>query len=186
MVTLNPSEGSSVPRAMKGVYLVDRAMKTRLVNTLLPRDGSSNKQLWQELQHKTVLDGELVRERAGRWVYYAYDLVAIEGFSVIDKTLDKRLGYLHENVIRRVNKVAKELPDLVKGFDFPVVMKQFYELDQTERIFKEIIPKLPHENDGLIFTPIKRPYEPGTCFNLLKWKPADENTVDFSLGMEWM
>eukprot|EP00854_Cymbomonas_tetramitiformis_P011490 gene11490-13581_t len=40
---------------------------------------------------------------------------------------------------------------------------------------------LLHESDGLIFQPAKDPYTPFTCNELLKWKPADMNSVDFYL-----
>jgi len=46
-------------------------------------------------------------------------------------------------------------------------------------IFEKIIPKLKHENDGLIYTKDACPYYPGTCAEILKWKPKDMNTVDF-------
>lgn len=44
-----------------------------------------------------------------------------------------------------------------------------------------MIPSLPHENDGLIFTPVYAPYIKGTCKQLFKWKPAGLNSVDFRI-----
>ena len=44
--------------------------------------------------------------------------------------------------------------------------------------------KLQHENDGLIFTMDACPYYPGTCPEILKWKPLELNSIDFSLGEE--
>ena len=41
--------------------------------------------------------------------------------------------------------------------------------------------RLPHECDGLIFTPLNLPYIAGTCQDLLKWKDASMNTADFSV-----
>jgi mRNA guanylyltransferase len=38
---------------------------------------------------------------------------------------------------------------------------------------------LVHENDGLIFTVDKCPYYPGTCKEIIKWKPPHMNTIDF-------
>lgn len=40
---------------------------------------------------------------------------------------------------------------------------------------------LLHENDGLIFTVDACPYYPGTCDEIIKWKPPHMNTVDFEL-----
>lgn len=50
-------------------------------------------------------------------------------------------------------------------------------------IFDQVIPKLTHENDGLIFTPRADPYVSGTCHRMLKWKPASLNTVDFRVEL---
>ena len=44
-----------------------------------------------------------------------------------------------------------------------------------------ILPALPHGNDGLIFTPIDAPYKAGTDETLFKWKPPHLNSVDFEL-----
>ena len=52
------------------------------------------------------------------------------------------------------------------------------------RVFEKI-PFLKHGNDGLIFTPVKHPYVCGACENLLKWKPANKNTVDFKIQVNW-
>lgn len=44
----------------------------------------------------------------------------------------------------------------------------------------QVLPSLPHENDGLIFTPMDAPYTLGTDYRLLKWKvgvPCDPATA---------
>lgn len=41
--------------------------------------------------------------------------------------------------------------------------------------------KLMHENDGLIFTVDECPYYPGTCEQIWKWKPIEQNSIDFVL-----
>jgi len=58
-------------------------------------------------------------------------------------------------------------------------MKDMFNVQDAEAIFNKIHPKLKHENDGLIFTLNACPYYPGTCEEILKWKPKDLNTVDF-------
>ena len=51
--------------------------------------------------------------------------------------------------------------------------------------FDDPLRKLSHGNDGIIFTPAIDPYRPYTCHALLKWKPANMNSVDFRLMRKW-
>ena len=63
-------------------------------------------------------------------------------------------------------------------------MKDIFEVWECKNLFKLIDPKkelLMHENDGLIFTINAVPYYPGTCNEIIKWKPAHMNTIDFEL-----
>jgi len=53
----------------------------------------------------------------------------------------------------------------------------------TSFIYNNIIPKLDHGNDGIIYTMNDCPYYPGTCQQIIKWKPALVNSVDFSLKL---
>lgn len=62
-----------------------------------------------------------------------------------------------------------------------VYLKDFYNVDAVEFILKNVVHKLEHENDGIIFTFNQYPYTPGTCYEIIKWKPPSLNTVDFKL-----
>jgi hypothetical protein len=44
-----------------------------------------------------------------------------------------------------------------------IFMKEVFRAGDVRGICEKIIPKLPHENDGLIFTMDAYPYFPGTC-----------------------
>lgn len=63
-----------------------------------------------------------------------------------------------------------------------------------DMMFREILPRLAHGNDGLIFTSLNGEYICGTdphmyiptitvTYNRLKWKPDDENSIDFRLNL---
>lgn len=63
-------------------------------------------------------------------------------------------------------------------------MKDIFEVWECKNIFQLIDTKkdlLMHENDGLIFTIDAVPYFPGTCNEIIKWKPAHMNTIDFEI-----
>lgn len=72
-------------------------------------------------------------------------------------------------------------PDASREYPFNVDIKKMYKPYGIADILINEIPKLRHENDGLIFTPVADPYRAGTCERLLKWKPSELNTVDFKL-----
>jgi mRNA guanylyltransferase len=49
------------------------------------------------------------------------------------------------------------------------------------RVFDTMNGGLDHKSDGVIFTSSIAPYTHGTCDKMLKWKPSDENSVDFKI-----
>ena len=66
---------------------------------------------------------------------------------------------------------------------FSVRKKEFWRLDQAENLMNTFIPqKVLHEADGLILQPWagdRSHYIPNTCDEVLKWKFAHLNSVDF-------
>jgi hypothetical protein len=60
-------------------------------------------------------------------------------------------------------------------------MKEMFHVWDAGAIFKHILDKLQHENDGLIFTIKAAPYYPGSCEHIFKWKPMHLNTIDFNV-----
>lgn len=60
-----------------------------------------------------------------------------------------------------------------------------FEVWDTKSILKLIDSgTLRHENDGIIFTVDACPYYPGTCEEIVKWKPPVLNTIDFRI--KWL
>ncbi|KAF1831235.1 mRNA-capping enzyme subunit alpha [Decorospora gaudefroyi] len=138
----------------------------------------------------TILDGELVHdyypgEAAPRLNYYVFDCLAINEQNVTGRTLDKRLGRLHDWVIKPyeanlTRTFGKNLtPNDLKPF--ALKGKKTYPAYSLEDMFSNILPNLKHGNDGLIFTCVSTPYQFGTDRHILKWKPPHENTIDFKL-----
>ena len=133
----------------------------------------------------TLLDGELVRQRrpgrADRLAYLIFDLLAIDHENVTPKPFDKRLARIDALIARPLKAFAKQYPQDVAAQPFQVEMKGMEFPYGMEMMFKDKIPNLPHGNDGLIFTCKGTPYVAGTDQHVLKWKPPQENTIDFRL-----
>jgi hypothetical protein len=51
---------------------------------------------------------------------------------------------------------------MTDSHDNRVKLKSFMATCHTEKLWKEEVSRLPHGNDGLIFTPINSPYRAGT------------------------
>lgn len=132
----------------------------------------------------TLLDGELVRQRKnGRELlsYLIFDLLAIDNEDVMSKPFDKRLARIDAFIAKPLRAFAKQYPQDVAAQPFQVEMKGMEFPYGMEMMFRDKIPNLPHGNDGLIFTCKGTPYVAGTDQHILKWKPPQENTIDFRL-----
>ena len=148
---------------------------------------------------RTLLDGELVEDTTPggpRLRYLVYDACVVNGRRVTGEHLNTRLGWAGQEVL--APRGAHAGPDE----PFAVEIKDFKELQHLQRgvfanierrtangayhyVFRDPNRNLAHGNDGVVFTPVDEPYTFFTCRTLLKWKPADMNTVDFKLRTEW-
>ncbi|KAK3110742.1 Dcp1p-Dcp2p decapping enzyme complex alpha subunit [Teratosphaeriaceae sp. CCFEE 6253] len=137
----------------------------------------------------TLLDGELVLQtrrspdghETKRLTYLMFDILALDGENVMPRTFDKRMARLEHMVWRPYRKFAERYPQEVPEQPFDMEMKSMEFAYAAEMMFRDKIPRLPHGNDGLIFTCVGTVYTPGTYMHILKWKPPQENTIDFRL-----
>ncbi len=136
----------------------------------------------------TILDGELVIDtlpgRPPQKMYLVFDCMVLDGERLMHRTLDKRLAYFRDRVYEPYVKFRRIYPEEAPP-DFIVDWKKMEFGYGTEKMFKETLPKLPHGNDGLIFTCRTTPYQFGTDQHILKWKPAYENSIDFRMILEF-
>jgi len=93
-----------------------------------------------------------------------------------DKYIDQRI-MIHRILVKKgkVKQATSPLPRI------DIFMKEMYNVWNAGVIFDNILTKLQHENDGLIFTVKAAPYYPGTCEHIFKWKPMHLNTIDFNV-----
>ena len=168
-------------------YLIDRKNDYWFINNRnlhFPIEGDP-----QQFHMQTVTDGELVWDTLQDGVkeprFLIFDCLVMDGKILMDRTLDKRLAYVKERLFTPYKKLFKEYPDERQYQPFFLEMKPFQLAYGIEMMFKQILPSLTHGNDGLIFTCRNTPYKHGTDPHILKWKPPEENTIDFLLKLNF-
>ncbi|KAI3861270.1 hypothetical protein MKX03_017401 [Papaver bracteatum] len=169
-----------------GCYLIDRNFNFLRVQMRFPRLTQENGR--GTTHNLTLLDGEMVidtdpetHEQERR--YLVFDVMSINGSSVIECPFGERWKMLEEQVIgpRNLERQCRSQganPCYKYGLEpFRVEIKGFWLLSETNKLLKEFTPKLSHGADGLIFQGWNDKYVPFTHQGLLKWK--FQNTVDF-------
>ncbi|KJY01938.1 mRNA-capping enzyme subunit alpha like protein [Zymoseptoria brevis] len=135
----------------------------------------------------TLLDGELVRQRFPdgheQLTYLMFDCLALDGENITLKDYGSRIGRIDRFIYEPWRAFAKDWPQETRVQPFQIAWKKPHMPYATPDMFSNIIPNLPHGNDGLIFTCKETPYVSGTDVHILKWKPPHENTVDFRLQL---
>ncbi|AGO13053.1 AaceriAFL107Wp [[Ashbya] aceris (nom. inval.)] len=175
----------------QGCFLIDRENNYYLLNGFrfprLPR--ANRKELLETLQDGTLVDGELVVQtnpstRLRELRYLMFDCLAINGRALVQSPTSSRLAHLGKEFYKPYYDLRAHYPDRCATFPFKLSMKHMnfsYDLDRVAGS----LDKLPHVSDGLIFTAVDTPYTVGgKDSTLLKWKPEQENTVDFKMILE--
>jgi len=135
--------------------LVNRAFEIREVSLNLPKIAYQG----------TILDGELVDNE-----FLVYDAVVVSGTNVMALDLYKRL----DAAKKVVSGTIRMKSDPVK-----LKMKTFFNFKDYKKFITEHIPTVTYKIDGLVFTPVNEPVRTGTHETMFKWKPRDNNTIDF-------
>ncbi len=181
-----------------GTYLIDRSNAVRRVqmrwpSPLPPRQANARAPIGA-LHMGTIIDGEMVVDEdlvTGRKTrrFLAYDAMVINGEVVTQHPWNTRWGYIDKFIEapRRMESgmIASGKWKLRYEYSrecFKFRRKMFWPLSAAKKLMEDFIPKqLTHEADGLILQPHDDPYVPLTCHELLKYKYAKFNSVDFRL-----
>ena len=168
------------------VYLIDRKNDYYHVPNLhFPLEGADDTSFHQN----TIVDGELVNDTQPNGTiemkYLVFDCLVLDGSSLMHRTLDKRLAYFREKVFFPYQKLYERYPEEIQYLPFLVKFKQMEFGYAIDKMFNEVLPHLKHGSDGLIFTCRNSPYSHGTDQHILKWKPDNENSIDFRMHMRF-
>lgn len=170
----------------QSIYVIDRHNTYRqLVGLFFPHHENPMMPL-----KNTLVDGELVIDvdpntKRETMRFLAFDCLVIDDQNVMSRTLDKRYGRLTEWFYKPYAKMIRDHPHMTESQPFAICVKEISFSYHVEKVFNVDIPKLQHENDGLIYTCVNSPYSPGTDPNILKWKPPSENSIDFKLVLRF-
>lgn len=137
----------------------------------------------------TIIDGELVystnpQTKAKEVRFLIFDCLAMDGKSITDKLLYKRLYHAQMDFHVPYIELRRKFPDACKSWAFKLDFKHMTQSFKISKVFSEM-KNLTHVSDGLILTCCDSPYISGTDTTLLKWKPAEENTIDFKIELEF-
>ena len=118
----------------------------------------------------TILDGELYDG-----TLMVYDAVRVNGASVWDLNLMNRLEAA-QNLMKSVI--------YMKSDTWRLKCKTFHEMRNFATFMNDYLPMVEQKVDGLVFTPVNEPIRIGTHETMFKWKPQEQNTVDFLMKRE--
>ncbi|KAJ3213282.1 Dcp1p-Dcp2p decapping enzyme complex alpha subunit, partial [Clydaea vesicula] len=164
-------------------FLIDRRNDYYSVNFFLP----SPEDIENKFLDNTLLDAEIVidveEDNKHTLRLLLFDCIIYESNNLSGKPYTSRLGRLTNFVIGPFKKKLEKDKDYARKLPFQMDLKKLHLSYGLAMVFEEI-PKLKHKSDGIIFTSSVGPYVGGTCDKILKWKPSDENTVDFKVEIK--
>ncbi|SAM03066.1 hypothetical protein [Absidia glauca] len=194
------------------IYLFDRKSNFHVVTNMyfpIPQDKD-----YRKCHDDTIIDGEFVLDRCDDGSYelkfLLFDCLMVAKRPLISRDLQKRLGvsmtamridikdiksaliifdffiqYLKKEIIAPHHKMLMNRPDRKRNQPFTVEFKEQQFTYKLDVVFNQIMPNLRHGSDGLIFTSVGAPYNLGTSRKMIKWKPANENSVDFKVRLQY-
>ena len=133
----------------------------------------------------TLLDGEMVIDTVNDAKvprFLIYDIIRYEGNEVGKCAFGTRLTCIEKEIVGARNTyIIQGLIDKNKE-PFSIRKKEFWDVSEAYKLISDDFKaQLAHEPDGLIFQPSRDPYKAGREDSVLKWKPAEMNSVDFRL-----
>lgn len=99
-----------------------------------------------EIFNDTIMEGEMIKTKSGRWAFIMNDLLVIKGEYLKDFNLIKRINILYQ-------VLEKDL--MVDDMDIcEFAVKRYYKYDAINDLIENHIPKLPYTCRGVYFKPL--------------------------------
>ncbi|CAO1631650.1 unnamed protein product [Parajaminaea phylloscopi] len=141
------------------------------------------------LRKDTLLDGELVWDTdkttgTRRLRLLLFDALVVDGINMSQRPLTKRYGRLYSMICRPLADLLRQNPVVASRMPFEIKVKHMDLAYGIEAVLQRM-PQLEHGNDGLIFTCLHSGYTFATDEKIIKWKPPNENSIDFMLRLRF-
>jgi len=129
----------------------------------------------KEVFEGTVMDGELIKTKNGKWNYLIHDCMIYNGTDYTHKNHRLRYSAIIDLIVKRYQNKEKD-PINIKT-------KLFYKVGPgLGETWKHIVETTENKIDGLIFTPVNGIIKFGRDYTLLKWK--EEHTLDLLVSFK--
>ncbi|CAI5438289.1 unnamed protein product [Caenorhabditis angaria] len=114
-----------------------------------------------------------------------YDIIRYQDINMMKEKFTTRSDCIRKEIIEVRNQAILKNQINKERQPMSVRIKDFWQMEGVSKLFEpKFVENVGHEIDGLIFQPVNRPYTPGRCDSVLKWKPPSHNSVDFLLRIE--
>uniref|UniRef100_A0A6C0IWR0 mRNA capping enzyme adenylation domain-containing protein n=1 Tax=viral metagenome TaxID=1070528 RepID=A0A6C0IWR0_9ZZZZ len=141
------------------IYLLSRSMDV-FVSFVASRDLDDF--------NNTLIDGELIGEQEAA-LFIVLDCLCYKGVNCMRKEIAERL---------QICRPLLEYYSDGHGGSFFMRQQGYVKRENLDTLLSTA-SSLPWAIDGIIFQPEKLPYRLGIDYNMFKWKPLGENSVDF-------
>mmetsp|Transcript_9855 Transcript_9855/g.17329 ORF Transcript_9855/g.17329 Transcript_9855/m.17329 type:complete len:435 (+) Transcript_9855:238-1542(+) len=161
--------------------LLDGELVRDKVFDLVEQEEDPNAELIEDENGLPIQPPPVVRHVGYQTTFLIFDTLNVRGRYVGNLNLYDRLRVAQNEVLFciRLSFMNRGMPP---NPPCCLVLKSMYSKSDVGFVLDCILPEsLPHENDGLIFTRVDKPYKPYTCEDILKWKPIHLNSVDFEV-----
>jgi hypothetical protein len=125
------------------VIFIDKKIQT---NYFVPRMIISKLRFDDELFDDTLIDGEMITVKSGKWIFLAHDIIVLRGRRLDTDNVIKRIQTIHDILANQFKPDATDVCELQ--------VKAYVPYDRIRYLVDELMPALPYTCRGLYFKPL--------------------------------